>query len=88
ELGYEVESHQALLFPLRRLTGDLAVHLSARDGGVQRFVLRLEHDRAHTDVEVGLLAPERDAALLFDIARNRLEQASLPAAAIGVRLIA
>lgn len=88
ELGYEVESHQALLFPLRRLTGDLAVHLSARDGGVQRFVLRLEHDRAHTDVEVGLLAPERDAALLFDIARHRLEQASLPAAAIGVRLIA
>jgi len=80
ELGYEVESSQALLFPLRRLTGDLAAYLAGRDGGVQRFVLRLEHeDRADTAVEVGLLAAEREPGLLFEIARGRLERAQVPA---------
>ena len=44
ELGHEVESHPALLFPLRRLINDLCTYLSIRDGGVQRFVLRLEHE--------------------------------------------
>lgn len=88
ELGHEVESSQALLFPLRRLLGDLAVYLSARDGGVQRFVLRLEHDEGHTDVAVGLLAAEREPALLFEIARNRLEQAALAKPVVGLRLLA
>ena len=31
ELNYDVESSQALLFPLRRLTGDLAAYLAGRD---------------------------------------------------------
>jgi protein ImuB len=105
ELGFEVESHQALLFPLRRLVADLATYLSARDGGVQRFTLRLEHEArhalpsheadrvqvagaAHTDVPVGLLAAERDAAVLFELTRNRLEQVALPAPVVGVRLLA
>src|SRR5690606_6616362 len=105
ELGFEVESHQALLFPLRRLVSDLATYLSARDGGVQRFTLRLEHEArhalpsheadreqvagaAHTDVPVGLLAAERDAAVLFELTRNRLEQAALPAPVIAMRLLA
>jgi protein ImuB len=88
EMGFEVENHHALLFPLRRLVGDLAVYLSARDGGVQRFVMRLEHETGHTDVPVGLLAAERDAALLMDIARNRLEQASIDRPVVGLRLLA
>ena len=88
ELGYEVESHQALLFPLRRLIGDLATYLSVRDGGVQRFVLRLEHEEAHSDVVVGLLAAEREPGMLFELTRNRLEQASIPKPVIAVRLMA
>ena len=93
ELGYEVESHTALLFPLRRLIGDLCTALSIRDGGVQRFVLRLEHERgergqAHTDVQVGLLSAERAPAMLFELARSRLERASLPAPVVAVRLLA
>ncbi|MGY0611182.1 Y-family DNA polymerase [Luteimonas sp. A501] len=105
ELGFEVESHQALLFPLRRLIADLATYLSARDGGVQRFSLRLEHEARHalpsheadqvqqdavrfTEVPVGLLAAERDAALLFELTRNRLEQVALPAPVVAVRLLA
>lgn len=88
ELGYEVENHMALLFPLRRLIGDLCTCLSIRDGGVQRFVLRLEHEAGHTDVEVGLLAAERDATLLFELTRNRLERASIDRPVVAVRLLA
>lgn len=88
EMGYEVESHTALLFPLRRLIGDLCTYLSIRDGGVQRFVLRLEHEGAHTDVEVGLLAAEREPAMLFELTRNRLERVQIEQPVVAVRLIA
>ena len=89
ELGHEVVSSQALLFPLRRLTSDLAAYLAGRDGGVQRFNLLLEHDgRADTKVPVGLLAPERDEAMLFELARGRLEQAAVPAPVRAVALVA
>lgn len=87
ELGFEVESHTALLFPLRRLTGDLATYLSIRDGGVQRFLLRLEHEsQASTDIEVGLLSAERDPGLLFELSRSRLERAQIPAPVLALRL--
>lgn len=89
ELGFEVESHQALRFPLRRLTGDLAAFLAGRDGGVQRFELRLEHeDAADTVVPVGLLGTERAPALLFEVASMRLERAAVPAPVRALRLVA
>lgn len=89
ELNYDVESSQALLFPLRRLTSDLAAYLAGRDGGVQHFSLILEHERcADSEIKVGLLAPERNPALLFELTRNRLEQARLPAPVRAVRLLA
>ncbi|RPE79983.1 Y-family DNA polymerase [Vulcaniibacterium tengchongense] len=89
EFEHEVESSQALLFPLRRLCADLAAYLAGRDGGVQRFRLLLEHERcADSTVEVGLLAPEREAAMLFELARGRLEQARAPAPVRGLRLLA
>lgn len=89
ELGHEAESHMALLFPLRRLTADLSAYLGARDGGVSRFALWIEHDRqSPSTIPVGLLAPEREAAMLFELARGRLQQAELPAPATGLRLIA
>jgi len=90
ELAYEVEQHQALLFPARRLTADLAAYLTGRDGGVQQFVLRLEHDDDHpvTNVTVGLLAPERDPSLLFELTRSELERARIPAPVVAIRLVA
>ena len=88
ELGYEVESHMALLFPLRRLVGDLCTFLSMRDGGVQRFVLRLEHETGRTDVEVGLLSAERDAAMLFEVTRSRLERVQIAKPVVALRLLA
>jgi protein ImuB len=52
-------------------------------------VLQLEHrDQPHTEVAVGLLAPERDAGMLFELARGRLEQIQLPAPVLGLRLLA
>ena len=89
EFEYEVESSQALLFPLRRLTADLATFLAARDGGVQRFTLYFEHER-HLDsqLSVGLLAAERDPARLFDLARSRLERTAIPAPIRALRLLA
>ncbi len=89
ELNFEVESHQAMLFPLRRLTGDLAAFLAGRDSGVQRFTLHLEHrNLADSQVPVGLLAAEREAAMLFELTRARLEHLQLPAPVLAVRLVA
>lgn len=89
ELSHEVENIAALVFPLKRMTSDLAAYLSGRDGGVQRFALQLEHRDANvTEVPVGMLSPERHAEVLFEAARGRLEQVQLPAPVLSLRLIA
>lgn len=89
ELNFEVASHQALLFPLRRALSDLAAYLASRDGGVQRFSLALEHrSGVATELKVGLLAAERDAGLLFELTRVRLEQLQLPAPVLALALTA
>ena len=89
ELNFDVESHQALLFPVRRLLNDLAAFLAGRDAGVQRFVLHLEHaEGPDTQVPVGLLAAEREAAMLFELTRGRLEPVQLPKPVQAVRLLA
>ena len=41
-----------------------------------------------TIIAIGLLSAERDAAVLFDIARSRLDQVRLPAATRALRLVA
>ncbi|CAM3075882.1 DNA repair nucleotidyltransferase [Pseudomonas floridensis] len=89
ELNFDVESHQALLFPLKRLIADLATFLTGRDSGVQRFALHLEHiDGPDTVVQVGLLSAERDASMLFELARGRLEQVLVTSPVRAVRLLA
>lgn len=80
EFGFGIETHEALSFPLRRLLREFALFLVARDGGVQRFALLLEHEhRAPTRIDVGLLAPQRDADALFELARMRFERVALAA---------
>jgi protein ImuB len=77
EFMQEVFAVEALLFSLKRLLLELEGFLRARDAGVQRFVLGFEHDdrrHAPTRLSVGLLAPERAAARLLMLARERLEQ--------------
>jgi protein ImuB len=89
EFEPEVGNLAALLFPLRRLTGDLAAYLSGRDGGVQRFTIELEH-RANdsTRVQVGLLEPLRDPEALFEFSRGRLEAQRLHAPVRLMRVLA
>ncbi|SDU98081.1 Y-family DNA polymerase [Pseudomonas mucidolens] len=89
ELNFDVLSHQALLFPLRRLTSDLSAFLCGRDSGVQRFDLHLEHAQApDTRIKVGLLSAERDPAMLFELARGRLEHVQVSSPVRNVRLVA
>ncbi|PXV60338.1 protein ImuB [Dyella jiangningensis] len=89
EWTHEIEHVEALVFPLRRLTGDLAAYLAGRDGGVQRFELELEHrSGAPTRVTVGMLTAARDAALLFDCARGRLDRLELSQPVTAMRLVA
>lgn len=89
EFDHEIESSQALLFPLRRLTGDLAAYLAGRDGGVQHFDILLEHESVPaTPVRIGLLSPQRESAALFEFSKGRLEAARVPAPVRGMRLVA
>jgi protein ImuB len=89
ELNYDVESSQALLFPLKRLIADLAMFLAGRDSGVQRFMVQLEHvDGPETLMPVGLLSAERDPSMLFELARGRLEQLQVTSPVRAVRLLA
>ncbi|HEY2624028.1 MAG TPA: DNA polymerase Y family protein [Dyella sp.] len=89
EWTHEIEHVEALVFPLRRLTGDLSAYLAGRDGGVQRFELELEHrSGAPTRVTVGMLSAGRDAALLFECARGRMERLELSQPVVAMRLVA
>lgn len=89
ELNFDVESSQALLFPLRRLIEDLAAFLAGRDAGVQRFNLFLEHAAGpDTVLPVGLLAAEREAGRLLELARGRLEHLTLSGPVRNLRLVA
>jgi protein ImuB len=92
KLNFDVESHQALLFPLKRMIADLALFLGGRDSGVQRFVIHLEHVPSvgsvapDTLIPVGLLSAEREANMLFELARGRLEQVVVPSPVRALRL--
>jgi len=88
EFDDEIRYHTGLLFPLRRLLGDLCAFLVGRDGGVQRFELVYEHDlRPSSTHVVGTVAPERDPLRLFELAKLVLEREPIPAPvrAFGLR---
>jgi protein ImuB len=79
ELAGSVEHAEALLFPLRKMLGDFALYLRARDVAVQQFRLRFAGSGGRASgLDIGLLGPSRDAARLFAVVRERLEQLSLP----------
>jgi protein ImuB len=89
EFDHEIELTTGLLFPLRRLLSDLAAFVRARDGGIQNLTIIFEHDRfPPTQMDVGLLAPERDPNRLLDLARNRLEHTGVNGPVRAVRVLA
>lgn len=89
ELGFEIASTEALLFPVRRMMREFCGFLCARDTAVQRFRLAFVH-RGHmsTELTIGLSAPERNSERLFAIVRERLERICLPAPTIELALAA
>ncbi|MGA9422723.1 MAG: DNA polymerase Y family protein [Rhodanobacteraceae bacterium] len=89
EFDAAMENQQSLLFVLQRLIRELSFFLAARDGGVQRFEIVLDHEnRAITRIPIGLLTPQRDAAALLEFARLRLERATLCAPVTALGLVA
>lgn len=89
ELPFEVTHHATLLFPLKRLLGDLAAYASARDGGIQHFAIRFGHEHAApTDMAFGLLSPQRDAAALLDVVKLRLERTTLAKPVVALDVVA
>jgi len=89
ELDDRVDAWPPLLFPLRRLCGELALFLAARDGGVQRCELILDHEnRTVTRVAIELLTPQREARSLYELIRSRLERVALTQPVCGFALIA
>lgn len=82
----EVEHTEGLLFPLQRMTRELAEYLRARDSGLQDFRLVLTHGRASggarqadTVLELHLATPGREAERLLRVLRERLARTPLPA---------
>ncbi len=79
ELLQEVENTASLIFPLRSLIETLTAQLIARDCGVSRLQLQLQHPRHEfTLMHIRLLEPSGDAARLMRVARQQLEQQQLP----------
>lgn len=83
EFDLEVRSTEAMLFPLQRMLREFAGFLRARDSGVQRFTLTLNHrQQPPTQLRVGLSTPDRNAARFFDVACEQLERIALVAPTI------
>ncbi len=79
ELLGNVETTEGLLFPLRRILGELQGYLIGRDTAVQELHLELVHDGAEpTRLQVRSSRPLRDGLRLFALVRERLERTMLP----------
>jgi len=90
ELPAELLQVDALIFPCRRLLGELAGLLTGRQGGVQRLQWHLEHgdEGEETSFTLGTARPERDPGRWLDLLRERLERLRLPAPVRAVALVA
>ncbi len=89
ELPGEVETSEALLFPIQRLLAELEGFLIARDLALERFAIVLAHAHGgHTRIAIGLLEPSRGAARMLELVRERLHSLSLPAPVRAVGLSA
>jgi protein ImuB len=89
----EVEHSEGLLFPLQRLTRELADYLRARDTGLQEFRVVLHHGRGSggrpqpdTHLALRLATPAREAERLLRVLREQLARQPLPAPVRALRL--
>jgi len=87
DLPAEIHDRQALLFPLKRLLGELCGVLRGGDAAVQSLTITLGHeDHPDTALALGLQSPSREPERLLGVLRERLERLQLPQAVRDVRL--
>ncbi len=87
EFAGAVETTEGLLFALKRLLGEFAAYLRARESAVQNFHLHCHHeDRELSRFTLSLAAPARSAEHLLGVLRERLETWRLPAPATALAL--
>jgi len=89
ELPAEATQAEALLFASKRLLAQLEGFLAARAAGTRRLLLSLAHRAAPaTRIELGLVAPCREAAHFALLLRERLQQTALsgPVRAIALQV--
>ena len=87
ELPAEIHACQALLFPLKRLLGELCGVLRGADSAVQSVQVTLGHeDHEDSLLELGLQSPTQDTERLLTVLRERLERLRLPQAVREIRM--
>ena len=84
-----VESVDGLLFPLRRILQEFAGYLRGRDLAVQHLAVTLLHrEGVQTVLRLVTSSPQRNAAHLFTLLREKLERTVLPDRVTAVQLSA
>lgn len=89
EFDREVETTEALRFPLRRLIGELVGSLRGQDAAIQRITLSLDHaDRDTTAIRLRPARPTRDGDQLLQLIEERFGQLHLAAPVRALHLTA
>lgn len=89
ELPAEINSSQALAFPLKRLLEELCGVLRGGDTAVQALGITLTHeDYGDSRLGIGTQSPTQDAERLLRLVRERFERLRLPQPVRGIRLSA
>jgi protein ImuB len=80
-----IESTETLLFPLRRMLMELQGYLIGRDTALQEFRVLLEHeDAAPTIIRIRSTRPQRDAAHLQLLIRERIQRSVIAGPALAI----
>lgn len=87
ELPAEATQAEALLFAAKRLLAQLEGFLAARAAGTRQMLISLAHRHAPaTRIELGMVAPCREAAHFALLLRERLQQTALPLPVCAIAL--
>jgi protein ImuB len=82
-----VESVDGLLFPLRRILQEFAGYLRGRDVAIQHLAITLLHrEKSQTVLRLVTSAPQRNAAHLFALLREKLERTTLADPVMAIQL--
>ena len=82
-----IESVEGLLFPLRRILQEFEGYLRGRDVAIQHLTVTLLHrGSAETVLRLVTSTPQRTAARLFALLREKLERTQLPGPVCAILL--